>query len=527
MVYRTIIDPMEQMRDFDFVSFEHDVLVGMGALAADIMSGLPNTVVGGLAATQSNIPSLTFNIAAGRIYQFAQADAVADGSIAQDLTVIAQQGELAPQTLTLVAPSAGQSQWNLVQAQFSQQDAVRANDPNGGIVPFYNASNPSQPTLNSINTVRKALCVLQVITGSAATTGSESPPTPTSGWVPLYLIDLTGGQSQVTTSQILRAGPSVGTGVPANYAAAPFLGGLLASHHSGAAGQAPKVNLATEVQGVLPYINMSPVRVLLNAPLTLYVNTGTGADTNTGLSPSVPFKTIQGAVNAAYHNYDFNGNALSISIANGTYNVTNAPNAPAVSLSGLPLACPLVNLVGNVASPGSVTLAAAGGIALRLALGATATLAGMTITASGSNQGVTSYSGYGITLGNGALLNISNCVIGSCGSAQMDAETGSSLIMTGPMTFTGTTIYAVMSQLGSLAHNIGNSVTVTGLTVTGAFVLAADAGTQIWSGNTFVGTATGPKFLTALNGIINVSGAGANYFPGSTAGVIQTGGQYA
>jgi len=43
------------------------------------------------------------------------------------------------------------------------------------------------------------------------------------------------------------------------------------------------------------------------------------------------------------------------------------------------------------------------------------------------------------------------------------------------------------------------------------------------SGNvTFVGSATGPKFNISAGAIINTNGAGASFFPGSSAGTGQT-----
>jgi hypothetical protein len=258
---RTIIYSQEQPRSFDFVQWEHDVLLGLGFSIQDLLGGT-TTVLSGFAGTQTTVASLTINLAAGRVYQVASADAVSVGAITQDLTQIVQQGFYAAAQITLSTAgiAAGQSRWALVEAQFSQSDVVRPGDPNGGIPPFYNSANPSQP-LNGQGglglqspTERSTLAVIQVITGAAATTGSEVPPTVTGGWVPLYLIDLAYGQTQITTAQILTAGPSVGTNVPSNYPYAPFLAGLLASHHSGNPGQAPKVNLnnGLEVQGTLP-----------------------------------------------------------------------------------------------------------------------------------------------------------------------------------------------------------------------------------------------------------------------------------
>lgn len=261
---RTILYSQEQMRSFDFVQSEHDLLYSISELAADML-GQTVTVVTGIAATQTSpTASLSINLAAGDIYQLADADAVAVGAIPQDLTQILQQGTAAAQQVTLTAPgTSGQSQWALIQAQFSQVDIIRASDPNGGVLFYYNAANPSQPLQGpsggggSQPTERTGQMVVEVVYGGAATTGSEVPPNPTSGWVPLYLIDLAFGQTQITNSEILVAGPSVGSNVPSNYPHAPFLAGLLNSHHGGISGQAPQIKLASEVQGQLPPANLS------------------------------------------------------------------------------------------------------------------------------------------------------------------------------------------------------------------------------------------------------------------------------
>lgn len=524
---RTIIAPLEQMRAFDFAAFEHDVLVGLASLCRDILSQTTGNIVAGLAATQTTVASLTINIGAGSIYSSAPADATATGSIVQDLTGITQQGRNPGQTVTVTAPSVGQSQWWLIQCQFSQVDLVRSGDPNGGIVPFFNVANPTVPIPTSINTERQGLLVIQALSGSAATTGSQVPPQPSTNWTPLYLINVAGGQTQITTAQILKAGPSVGPNVASNYPVAPFLAGFLAAHHNGNLGQAPKINLTSEVQGILPYINMAPVRQQLGSNLTLFVNASTGNDSNGGLSPSTPFLTIQAAANAAYHNYDFNGNALTISVANGAYNVSPGAGGWALQMFGLPLGCPSVTLVGNIASPGSVTIAVTNGNGILASLGCFLTIQGITITASGTILGFFGNTGVGI-VANASWVNLQNCVMGACGVYQTRALQAGMITNNGqPMTFTGATQISCDAETGGVIWLVGSTLTVTGLTMSSAFVNVAMAGTGNFVGCTFVGSATGPRYLATLNGVINTGGGGANFLPGSTAGSVGSGGQYA
>jgi len=40
------------------------------------------------------------------------------------------------------------------------------------------------------------------------------------------------------------------------------------------------------------------------------------------------------------------------------------------------------------------------------------------------------------------------------------------------------------------------------------------------------GNVTGPKYHAAMNGCIDSSGSGVNYYPGTVAGTLATGGQY-
>lgn len=253
-------------REFDVLSQAKDMLSALTGLAADLCGSTTNAVVTGLSALQSNPPSLTINIGPGRIYQNASIDTTAWSVLPVDNTTIFQQGFAAAQnvTLTTTGLNSGQSQWVLLEAQFAQVDLVRTSDPNNGILPFWNSAAPTQPLNGQGNsgqplpTVRKGTVSVRAVYGTAATSGAEVPPNVDNGWVPLYLIDLAFNQGQILQNQILASGPSVGVNVPSNYPSAPFLAGLLNSHHNGTIGQAPKIQLtsAAEVQGLLPMANL-------------------------------------------------------------------------------------------------------------------------------------------------------------------------------------------------------------------------------------------------------------------------------
>lgn len=263
MSNRPIIYDEEQGRTFDILSGWRDFLISLGYFAEDI-AGSTIGVVTGLTALATTPASLSINLAAGRVYQQSVVDGSSYGALPADSTIVQQQGYAAAQAVLLSTAglSAGQSRWALIEAQFNQADAVAVGDPTGGLLLYYNSTNPSQPFQGPANdgqiqnTTRNGVCAIRVTLGAAATTGSEVPPNVDAGWLPLYLIDLTFGQTQILSNQILVSGPSVGVGVPSNYPVAPFLAGLLNQHHLGIPGQAPKIDLISEVQHLLPLANL-------------------------------------------------------------------------------------------------------------------------------------------------------------------------------------------------------------------------------------------------------------------------------
>lgn len=245
----------EGITNFDLNNMPKDAMKGIANLAQALL-GSTGPFATGFEATQTSSPSMSINIGAGQIYQLAVADASPTGDLPSDSTEIVQQGYAAAQTVALNTSSltSGQSQWWLVQVQFQQLDQVRAGDPSSGNRGFYNSQNPSQPLDGpdglggTIDTVRTGFANISVISGAAATTGSNVPPSASAGYTGLYLIELSYGQTEITNGDIQIAGP----GAYAGYPQAPFLAGLTQSHHNGEAGQAPPINLVTETQGILP-----------------------------------------------------------------------------------------------------------------------------------------------------------------------------------------------------------------------------------------------------------------------------------
>lgn len=256
--------------------------------------------------------------------------------------------------------------------------------------------------------------------------------------------------------------------------------------------------------------------VKLNATLNLYVNTSTGVDTNKGTSPSSPFKTMQAAVLSAYINYNFNNNALIINCASGTY--TNP-----VVLQGMPIGCTLISILGNVSSPASVVVNVANANAFIVTAGAIAAISGISITASGTSTQVIGL-GYGV-IGQQGTVSIANCIFNSCTTLQIQSSIGA-VITISSCTFTGSSGYGLYATGGGLLWGNGAALTFSSASYSGSTVNANLCGNVQLVGATFSGSATGARYNVTQNGIISTNSAGANFIPGSSAGISNTGGLY-
>ena len=199
---RVTFYPNEILTDTELLQMQVDALSGLGWLIQGVMG--TNTLVDGLACTQTGPASLQVQVAPGAIYYQEATDATAYGSLGTNSNLVMKQGlSLGTTTLTLTAPTtSGQSVNYLVQVAYSDVDA------NNQVLSYFNSANPTVPFTGPGNTgasqptTRQGVCVISLVAGTPATTGSQTTPSPSSGYTGLYLITLTYGQTTITNSQI-------------------------------------------------------------------------------------------------------------------------------------------------------------------------------------------------------------------------------------------------------------------------------------------------------------------------------------
>jgi hypothetical protein len=258
--------------------------------------------------------------------------------------------------------------------------------------------------------------------------------------------------------------------------------------------------------------------------LTIFVNASTGSDSFDGSQATVsgtkgPLQHIQTAVNKAFNYPPTNGFAITIQIADGTYNENVVtPNIPGPSL--------VIN--GNSGSPSNVLINGSAGSTGTISVQGPNVMQVQNLKVTSSGAGSPGFAANG----SGASIFTNNTVSGAINYAVFEANQNGSVVI-GNHTFAGNSAIAfgafksgVVNLGGSAAFTISGSISISSFA-------AASANGNIEVPATSVpifinpGNVTGSKYSAALNGVINSQGAGVNYFPGTSPGTLQLGGQYA
>lgn len=255
------------------------------------------------------------------------------------------------------------------------------------------------------------------------------------------------------------------------------------------------------------------VREMLAANRTYYVRTD-GADANTGLADTASgaFLTIQKALNVAA-SLDMAGFTVTIQIGDGTY--SGAIDIPATlgqaSTAGLAIA-------GNSATPGNVIVSTTSASAISAAEGTRCLVKNLELR--------TTTSGFGLNA-DGGTIQFQNVRFGACAQGHIMCHNSGTATATGNYAISGASPIHLWARSGGTINTEARTVTLTGTPTFATAFAFCQNGEISCGGMTFVGSATGARYNTTLNGVINSAGGGAAYLPGNAAGSAATGGQYA
>lgn len=229
----------------------------------------------------------------------------------------------------------------------------------------------------------------------------------------------------------------------------------------------------------------------------------TGNDTTGHGSAVAPYLTIAGAL-SHIQNVDLMATSVTIQLANGTYAgaATYRPIGGADCRS-------IINIAGNIASPGSVILT--GGITVAES-GAYVVLSGMTIT----NLGVVSGSNATVVIGQKVVIGQMNA-----GVAQLTAANGGQIIIASNYTVSGGGLsHITVQDAGQIALPAPAVATFSGTPAyTGATVTGVRCGTANLIGWTFSGAVTGIRYAVAFGGGVDTGTTTPNTtIPGNVNG---------
>ncbi|WP_454626971.1 hypothetical protein [Bradyrhizobium cenepequi] len=258
-----------------------------------------------------------------------------------------------------------------------------------------------------------------------------------------------------------------------------------------------------------------PPRPRLSAPQTYYVNASTGSDSNNGLTAGTPFLTLQKAENSIAL-YDLNGFSVTVNVAAGTY-------AP-VTLIADP-GSGTVTYVGDPSNPSTRVISAGSGVAAAVY----ATRRGHVL----NGFKLSAATGVGANADADGTLTLQNMRYGTCAGAHIAADVGS-ILLWGTQTIDGNATSHFQSIQGADIRSapVGSAQQCT-LTIAASVSITSFAYAHLggraavtYALITGAASVTGKKYDATTNGIINTSGGGASYFPGTVAGTTSQGGLY-
>lgn len=269
----------------------------------------------------------------------------------------------------------------------------------------------------------------------------------------------------------------------------------------GTAGQA----LQTGGAGANP--SWMTVRERLTGSRTYYVRTD-GNDSNAGLANNAggAFRTVQKAIDVIAA-LDINTQSVTISVA------SSDATTGVVSVTGPWIGTGTVTMTGDTTTPSNTPLSVTGNNTVTVTGGGRLSIGGFKCS--------TTTSGSGLFASRGGVINVTGKMEYACATAGLRCDEFGTInhnladfIVSG-----GGQFQWYVSKLG-LIDVRNRTVTITGTPAfSAAWAYCRGGGYILCGGNTFSGSATGPRYDAAELGIINSQGSGGSYLPGNSAGL--------
>ena len=259
------------------------------------------------------------------------------------------------------------------------------------------------------------------------------------------------------------------------------------------------------------YVLTQSSRDRLSANRTYFVRTD-GNDVNTGLANTIggAFLTIQKAIDIA-SSLDIGIYDVIIQVADGTYNQQLFLKYAVGSGT--------IFITGNTASPANVTITSPTFPTISSNTLSLYDIKGFLVTCTAGFKICIQSNNGNIRFGNIVFPALSG------GGYHLDCTGAAAKIeASANYQITGSADIHAFAGVGGLITVRGKTITLTGVPAIGTFARATVTGMIDFVSNTYSGTATGTQYSAALNGVVFTNGA---TLPGSAAGSVSTGGQFA
>jgi hypothetical protein len=271
-------------------------------------------------------------------------------------------------------------------------------------------------------------------------------------------------------------------------------------------------NIAGEYVNGGVYDSATDIRFRLQATKNYYVRTD-GNDANDGSANTAAsaFLTIQKAIDS-YQLLDCAGSDVNINVADGTYTGANTITSR-VGGGGL-------NIIGNTGTPENVIINTTSANCFRIEghpVNSSVVISGFKL--------ITNTSGNCIYARSGSNVSIGNLEFSACAGNHIYIEYGARVGVFANYTISGNALkHIYASRSANFIQTSARTVTVSGTPAFSTAFASADAlSNLLWFNATFSGSATGARYLSETNSVINTNGGGANYFPGNAGGTATTG----
>ena len=263
----------------------------------------------------------------------------------------------------------------------------------------------------------------------------------------------------------------------------------------------------------------SKLKIKLNAPYTIWVDSINGNDNNLIPNQGTPFRTIQHAMDWALETIEPAHNWVFIQLQPGTYE----PATLQVTWNGGIL------IQGDILNPRSYLIKNTNGSALTAAYSAWFAVQGVSLEAVGADIDYET-NGTGLSGVNAGIIIFKDIACGPCSQAQFGAWTAGQVYSWGTINYS---IYAnarmhIMSWNSGIVTSVRTHITIQNNPLFSLCFAGGSLGgyVQTW-GLTFTGTARGIKGYADAYAIHNCGGVSPDVlYPGDTPSVTYRGGLY-